>query len=229
VIRLVRQLFELAREKKPAIIFIDEIDALCSNRESGPGGGNEHTARMKTEFLVQMDGVGKDNSGVLILAATNLPWALDPAVRRRFQKRIHIPLPDLEARKQLFKIHLGSLGENCSEKDFDELAHRSEGFSASDVANAIQDGLMVPIKKVHMATHFRRVQHNGAEYYTPCDKSDPAGMPMTWKKVPAHKLREPPLTAEDLFVVMESVKPSVAREELTRYQEWTKQFGLEGA
>ncbi|KAK3377525.1 P-loop containing nucleoside triphosphate hydrolase protein [Podospora didyma] len=226
---LVRQLFELAREKKPAIIFIDEIDALCSNRDGGPGGGNEDTARMKTEFLVQMDGVGKDNSGILVLAATNLPWSLDPALRRRFQKRIHIPLPDEDARKQLFKIHLGDLGKNVREKDVEELARRSDGLSGSDIANAIQDGLMVPVKKVHIATHFRKVQHNGFQWYTPCDKSDPFGMPMTWKKVPPNKLKEPALTTEDLLGVLKNVKSSVADHEIQKYHEWTEQFGLEGA
>jgi vacuolar protein-sorting-associated protein 4 len=98
-------------------------------------------------------------------------------VRRPFQKRIHIPLPDFEARKQLFKIHLGTLGEQCSEEDFDELARRREGFSASDVANAIQDGLMVPIKKVHMATHFRRAQHKGSEYLTLATRPTPRASP----------------------------------------------------
>jgi vacuolar protein-sorting-associated protein 4 len=144
------------------------------------------------------------------------------------EKNAH-PAARLRGQKAALKDPPGHLGEQCSEEDFDGLARRSEGFSASDVATAIQDGLMVPIKKVHMATQFRRVQHNGSEYFTPCDKSDPAGIPMTWKKVPANKLREPPLTPEDLFVVMESVKPSVAHEELARYQEWTHQFGLEGA
>jgi vacuolar protein-sorting-associated protein 4 len=229
--RLVRQLFELAREKKPAIIFIDEIDALAGNRDGGPGGeSNEHTARMKTEFLVQMDGVGRDNAGVLVLAATNLPWSLDPAVRRRFQKRIHVPLPDVEARRQLFKIHLGEdLGGALSAEDLDELARRSEGFSGSDVANAIQDALMVPVKKVHMATHFRKVVVDGAEYYSPCERGDRSGIPMTWKKVPGDKLKEPPLTAEDLFAVLETVKPSVTENETVKYHEWTKQFGVEGA
>lgn len=155
--RLVRQLFKLAREKKPSIIFIDEIDAICANREGGAHGGNEDTARMKTEFLVQMDGVGNDNKGVLILAATNLPWSLDPAVRRRFQKRIHIPLPDENARRALFKIHSGELCQGFTEQNFAELARRTDGFSGSDIANIVQDALMVPVKKVHSATHFRRV------------------------------------------------------------------------
>lgn len=107
---LVRQLFAMAREKKPAIIFIDEIDALISNRDSG-AASSESTARMKTEFLVQMDGLGHSNDGVLVLAATNLPWRLDPAVRRRFQKRIHIPLPDEAARRELFRILMGKLAQ----------------------------------------------------------------------------------------------------------------------
>jgi len=79
--RLIKQLFNLARERKPAIIFIDEIDSMCGNRSDGE---NEASRRVKTEFLVQMQGVGKDDQGILVLGATNLPWALDPAIRRRF-------------------------------------------------------------------------------------------------------------------------------------------------
>jgi vacuolar protein-sorting-associated protein 4 len=85
----------LHREKKPAIIFIDEIDSMCGNRSDGE---NEASRRVKTEFLVQMQGVGKDDQGILVLGATNLPWALDPAIRRRFERRIYISLPEKEAR-----------------------------------------------------------------------------------------------------------------------------------
>lgn len=93
--RLVKQLFKLARENKPAIIFIDEVDSLCGSRSEGE---NETSRRIKTEFLVQMQGVGNDNNGILVLGATNTPWELDPAIRRRFEKRIYIPLPDVHAR-----------------------------------------------------------------------------------------------------------------------------------
>lgn len=79
--RLVKQLFTLARENKPAIIFIDEVDSLCGNRGEGE---SEASRRIKTEFLVQMQGVGNDMQGVLVLGATNIPWALDPAIRRRY-------------------------------------------------------------------------------------------------------------------------------------------------
>jgi len=109
---------------------------------------------MKTEFLVQMDGVGNDNEGVLVLAATNLPWMLDPAVRRRSQKCIHIPLPDEAARKQLFQINARDLTTGMQDSDFEELAKRTKGSSGSDIAIVVGDALQVPIKKVNAATHF---------------------------------------------------------------------------
>ena len=96
-------LLELARKNKPAVIFIDEIDSVLSARTDGE---NEATRRLKTEFLIQMQGVGKDDKGILVLGATNIPWGLDPAVRRRFQKKIYISLPELDARKTMFELNL---------------------------------------------------------------------------------------------------------------------------
>jgi vacuolar protein-sorting-associated protein 4 len=153
--RLVKTLFSLARENKPSIIFIDEIDAICGARDGD--GSHEDTARMKTEFLVQMDGVGKDNDGVFMLAATNLPWSLDPAVRRRFQKKIHIPLPDEEARKRLFEVHIGPAESGLTTTDFSKLAERTEGLSGSDISIAVQDALMQPVKKISSSKHWRKV------------------------------------------------------------------------
>lgn len=114
---------------------------------------------MKTEILVQLDGLhsGNDNTGVVVLAATNLPWALDPAFRRRFEPRIYIPLPDKAARRQLFEIHSGKWGEMLEERDLDELAEMTEGFSGSDVANVIKHALSVPLQKVQGAKWFKVV------------------------------------------------------------------------
>ncbi len=100
----IKNLFELAREKSPAIIFIDEIDSVCAARKEGD---HETMRRVKTEILVQMQGVGSDNKGVLVLGATNLPWEIDSAVRRRFEKRIYIPLPDAVSRKSIVEYHIG--------------------------------------------------------------------------------------------------------------------------
>lgn len=102
----IKELFKIANEKAPSIIFIDEIDSLCGSRTEGE---NESSRRVKTEFMVQMQGVGKNNDKVLVLGATNLPWSLDSALRRRFEKRIYIPLPDEEAREYLLRSKLKGL------------------------------------------------------------------------------------------------------------------------
>lgn len=105
----------MARKEKPAIIFIDEVDSLCGSRSEGE---NETSRRIKTEFLVQMQGVGNDNDGILVLGATNTPWELDPAIRRRFEKRIYIPLPDVQGRITMFRIRLGKTPNSLTEEDF---------------------------------------------------------------------------------------------------------------
>lgn len=156
--RLVRSLFELARDKKPSIVFIDEIDSLCGAR--GEGGEGESARRIKTEFLVQMQGVGKSSEGVLVLAATNMPWEIDPAMRRRFEKRIYISLPEAPARAKMFKIHMGDTPHSLTESDFNELGRMSEGFSSSDVAVACREAIMEPLRKCRTAKFFRPT-HDG--------------------------------------------------------------------
>lgn len=152
--RLVKALFNMARENKPAIIFIDEVDALCGPRGEGE---SEASRRIKTELLVQMDGVGKDTKGVLILGATNIPWQLDAAIRRRFQRRVHISLPDTPARMRMFEIAVGDTNCELSAKDYKALAELSEGYSGSDISIAVQDALMQPVRKIQMATHYKKV------------------------------------------------------------------------
>ena len=257
--KLVRQLFTLARENKPSIIFIDEIDALCANREGGGGSerGSEHSSRMKTEILVQLDGLhsGSDNTGVVVLAATNLPWALDPAFRRRFEPRIYIPLPDKDARRQLFGIHSGKWGEMLSEGDLEELAEMTEGFSGSDIANVIKHALSVPLQKAQGSKWFKVVRiylslyfhfpplaipnitiitqttDSGIEMYTPCEPDEPGAIDMTWEKVPKNGLWDLPATAADFKQVLRDrkVKSSVGVGELQKYVDWTREFGVEGS
>jgi vacuolar protein-sorting-associated protein 4 len=114
----------MAREQKPAIIFIDEVDSLCGTRGEGE---SEASRRIKTEFLVQMNGVGNDDTGVLVLGATNIPWALDNAIKRRFEKRIYIPLPEAEARKRMFELNVGTTPCELAAKEYRDLAERTKG------------------------------------------------------------------------------------------------------
>lgn len=142
----------MARDKKPSIIFIDEVDSLCGSRSEGE---NDSSRRIKTEFLVQMQGVGNDMDGILVLGATNVPWELDNAIRRRFQKRIYIQLPDANARAGIFKIKIGKTRHNLTDDDFRILGEETEGYSGSDVAIVVNEALMMPVRKCQQGKHFK--------------------------------------------------------------------------
>ncbi|KAL2024869.1 hypothetical protein VTK56DRAFT_3568 [Thermocarpiscus australiensis] len=224
--RLVRQLFAMARENKPSIIFIDEIDALCGPRGEGE---SEASRRIKTEMLVQMDGVGKDTKGVLILGATNIPWQLDAAIRRRFQRRVHISLPDLAARTTMFKLAVGDTKTALKPEDYRELAKAAEGYSGSDISIVVQDALMQPVRKIQQATHFKRVMVDGKQKVTPCSPGDPDAIEMTWEKVASEELLEPLVEKKDFVRAIKASRPTVSEADLRRNEEWTKEFGSEGA
>ncbi|WEW60502.1 Vacuolar protein sorting-associated protein 4 [Emydomyces testavorans] len=228
--RLVKQLFNMARENKPAIIFIDEIDALCGPRGEGE---SEASRRIKTELLVQMDGVGNDTKGVLILGATNIPWQLDMAIRRRFQRRVHISLPDMAARLKMFQLNVDSTPCALTPADYKSLAEMTEGYSGSDISIAVQDALMHPVRKIQSATHYKKVLHpvlvDGQEKLTPCSPGDQGAIEMSWVDVDPEKLLEPPLLLRDFVKAVKSSRPTVSEEDLEKNEEWTRKFGSEGA
>lgn len=193
--RLVKQLFAMAREARPSIIFIDEVDSLCGTRSEGE---SEASRRIKTEFLVQMNGVGNDDqTNVLVLGATNIPWALDTAIKRRFEKRVYIPLPELDARRRMFELNIGSTPCQLSPEDLRLLASETEGYSGADIAVLVREALMQPVRRVMNATHFKRVTVPSAEEgaspivkYTPCSPGDPDAQEMTWVDVGSDELQE---------------------------------------
>ncbi|PIA41602.1 hypothetical protein AQUCO_02200208v1 [Aquilegia coerulea] len=144
--KLVKVLFELARHHAPSTIFLDEIDAIISQRGEGR---SEHEAsrRLKTELLVQMDGLTKTKDLVFVLAATNLPWELDAAMLRRLEKRILVPLPEPEARRGMFEELLPSV---CNEETlpYDLLVEKTEGYSGSDIRLVCKEAAMQPLRRV---------------------------------------------------------------------------------
>ena len=229
--RLVKNLFEMARANKPAIIFIDEVDSMCSTRDSS--SASEASNRIKTEFLVQMQGVGVDNDGILVLGATNIPWGLDAAIRRRFEKRIYIPLPDELARKRLFELHVGNTPTTLTDNDFSQLAKLTENYSGSDISVAVREALMEPIRKVQSADHYKYISNtvDGVTYndfLTPCRPMDRGAMEMNWATVPGDKLIEPQVTHFDFEKALANARPSVNADDLKRFQDFTNDFGQEG-
>ncbi|KAM9308618.1 vacuolar protein sorting-associated protein 4B [Gastrophryne carolinensis] len=231
--KLVKNLFQLAREHKPSIIFIDEVDSLCGSRSENE---SEAARRIKTEFLVQMQGVGVDNEGILVLGATNIPWVLDSAIRRRFEKRIYIPLPEAHARTDMFKLHLGTTPHSLNDADFRELGKRTNGYSGADVSIIVRDALMQPVRKVQSATHFKRVRGKSPlnadvicdDLLTPCSPGDPNALEMTWMEVPGDKLLEPVVCMADMLRSLANTKPTVNDQDLEKLQKFTEDFGQEG-
>ncbi|KAF9007941.1 AAA-domain-containing protein [Cyathus striatus] len=224
--RLVKQLFELARESKPAIIFIDEIDSLAGTRNESESEGSR---RIKTEFLVQMNGVGHDDTGVLVLGATNIPWQLDNAIKRRFEKRIYIPLPGPDARRRMFEIHVGNTPCELTPKDYRTLADGTEGYSGSDISIVVRDALMQPVRKVISATHFKTMDVDGKQKWTPCSPGDPEAVEKTWSDIDSDELVEPPLKVGDFLKSLESTRPTVTESDIKKHEEWTKESGNDGA
>ena len=217
---MIKSLFSLARERKPSIIFIDEIDSMCGNRSDGE---NEASRRVKTEFLVQMQGVGHDDTGVLVLGATNLPWALDPAIRRRFERRIYISLPEYEARLGMLKNGMKNNPNTLKEEDFDFFAKKTEMFSGSDIAILIRDAVYEPVRRLQTATHFKQV--NGK--YVPCRPGE-QGEPGNWMNFPNDKVDIGLITREDFDAAMIRTKPSVDQGQLKEYEDFTQTFGQDG-
>ena len=140
----VRDLFRQAKEKAPCIIFIDEIDAVGRARGKNPAmGGNDERENTLNQLLTEMDGFGT-NSGVIILAATNRVDILDKALLRagRFDRQIHVDLPDLNERKEVFKVHLRPV-KTDSTVDIDLLARQTPGFSGADIANVCNEAALI--------------------------------------------------------------------------------------
>lgn len=131
--KMVRTLFEVARTRLPAIVFIDEVDSLLGQRKNDESEG---TIRMKTEFLVQMDGLNTaTEERLLVIGATNRPQEIDEAARRRFAHRLYVPLPKKDARRQIIVKQLAANAHALTVDNLERIAEKTEGFSGSDMVN----------------------------------------------------------------------------------------------
>ena len=142
----VRDLFKTAKQNAPCVVFIDEIDAVGRQRGAGLGGGNDEREQTLNQLLVELDGF-EDNSGVIVIAATNRSDVLDPALLRagRFDRQITVTLPDKEGREAIFKVHARNKKLDPS-IDFGQLAKRTIGFSGADIANILNEAAILAVR-----------------------------------------------------------------------------------
>ena len=142
----VRDMFKDAQKAAPCIIFIDEIDAVGRQRGAGMGGGNDEREQTLNQMLVEMDGMN-DNGGIVVIAATNRPDVLDPALLRsgRFDRRVTVSLPDIKGREEILKVHARNK-KLASDVSLHNLAQRTPGFSGADLANVLNEGAILAVR-----------------------------------------------------------------------------------
>jgi katanin p60 ATPase-containing subunit A1 len=202
--KLVRLLFEMARFYAPTVIFFDELDALGSKR--GDSSEHESSRRVKSEMLIQMDGVQSNCDSVTVLAATNRPWDLDEALRRRLEKRIFIPLPDRSGRKKLFRISLRELNL-ASDVDIDALVELTNHYSGADLSNVCREAAMMGLRKKMKEARSRGL--SAAEI----------GQEMA-------SIEDLPVAQRDFLEAISNVQKSVGGADIQRFIEWTREFGV---
>jgi SpoVK/Ycf46/Vps4 family AAA+-type ATPase len=198
----VSKVFKMARsyaekENKPVILFIDEIDSLLGNRNSEVGG----EVRTKNQFLTEMDGIngkGKDIK-LYVIGATNKPWSLDWPFLRRFQKRVYVPLPTLEARENLFELYTVQLKKDEKVKP-SELAKIFDGYSASDIKDICQNAQLKIVNELFSSPTYHE--------------------PIAGETLPQPR----DITMTDFKEIMARRKPSVSMDMIRAYYKWSEQF-----
>lgn len=195
--KLVKTLFAVAGYRQPAVVFIDEIDSLLTQRKESE---NEASRRIKTEFLVQLDGTGTSGQGrVLIIGATNRPQEMDDAARRRFTKRLYIPLPEMDDRKALIQKLLETNKHKLIDVDIEKLAKDTVGFSGADLKSLCTDAAMGPIRD------------------------------MGSKALEVNVSDVPPISLKHFKKSLKGTRPSVAPEDLKQYIEYDRVYGTKRA
>ncbi|XP_017008324.2 katanin p60 ATPase-containing subunit A1 isoform X6 [Drosophila takahashii] len=199
--KLVRLLFEMARFYAPSTIFIDEIDALCASR----GSDSEHEAsrRFKAELLIQMDGLNatmQEEKVIMVLAATNHPWDIDEAFRRRFEKRIYIPLPNEDTRSALLKLCLKDV---CLSPSLNTgmIGDELLGYSGSDISNVCRDASMMAMRRLISGR-----------------------TPDQIKQIRREEVDQP-ITLQDFQDARQRTKKSVSADDVARFEKWMEEYG----
>ena len=214
--KLVRILFEMARFYAPSTIFIDEVDSIGTKRHDGE---HEASKKLLAEMLVQMDGISESNSGangeydnennkpkfVMVLGATNLPWDLDDALRRRFEKRIYIPLPNSVGRQQMFNINFKGI-KLSNDIDIDTLVKKTEGYSGHDISSVCREASLMNMRRKLMSGNgqFNIMEAANTETFL--------------------QDLEAPVSQSDILTAIKNISKSVSSNDVKKFEEWTYLF-----
>ena len=218
--KLVRILFEMARFYAPSTIFIDEVDSVGTKRTDGE---NEASKKVLAEMLVQMDGISELNSGkkenndingteeikpkfVMVLGATNMPWDLDDALRRRFEKRIYIPLPNKVGREQMFHINFKGI-KLSNDVNIDTLVQKTEGYSGHDISSVCREASLMNMRK-------KLMNENGTMDI----------LQMANNKENFLSDLEAPVSQNDILIAIKNISKSVSSNDVKKFEDWTKMF-----
>jgi len=190
--KTVKSLFKIAYKKAPSIIFIDEIDSILSKRS---GSENEATKRLKTEFLIQFDGLGSNtNARLLVIAATNRPMDLDEALLRRLPKRVYCGPLDENGRFEFIKKVINRVETNLSDEDIKEIAQKTNDYSNSDLMEMCREAAYQPVRELSMEEILK-----------------------------IKKFR--PLVKEDLIKAVQKIRGTLSKKVRDELQKWNEQFG----
>jgi len=176
-----------------------------------------------------MDGATKEKPGsLLVLGATNFPWGLDPAMRRRFEKRVYIPLPDFDAIYYKIDRDMQQIDNNLTDQDKAEITKLLDGYSMSDISTYVRQACMAPLMKTRTATHFKNFMRDGKQCWQACSPSEPGAQKKNPNSLPGEDIIPPPIEKMDMIKALQKAKKSVAPEDLIKQQEFTRDFGMEG-
>lgn len=196
--KLFSALFSKAREKQPSIIFMDEIESIALSRDSDI---HEATRRVVGQLLAELDGFStKKEDDIIFIGATNRPWDLDNALLSRFQRKIFVPLPDLDARKSIFQIHINGVGlEGIS---FEGLSARTENFSGRDISNVCKEAIIGMVREQNPGMH-----------------------ELASKDLENYSLKYRKLTGGDFELAFQKIKKPITVQDLEKFEKWKEQFG----
>ncbi|KAM3133857.1 Katanin p60 ATPase-containing subunit A-like 2 [Paramecium bursaria] len=214
--KLIRVLFDLARHYEPSTIFIDELDSIMSQRGAS-NDQHEGSRRMKTEILIQLDGLMKSRKRVFLLAASNLPWDLDIAMLRRLEKRIFIPLPDVDSREAMVSKYIPQMmSENL---DYKDLAIKLQNYSGSDIRLVCKEAAMKPLRRL-----LQQIDEQQVDQSVQKGKIKKTAQYQQQLNQAIDEVRPGPVMTEDFLQAIEQVKPSPSLYE-GQYLKWVKESG----